>query len=244
MSQRFYCPDPPRDGRYQLAGDEARHLARVSRHGPGDLVEVFDGKGFATRARVLSASPSRVELAAEGEPLAVVSPPYRLTLATAVPKGDRFDWLVEKTTELGVTRLIPLSTERSVVDPRESKLDRLRRTIIEACKQCRRSDLMMLEPTRSWSELVRTEARGGRRLVALQSGLRPEDWPAIAGGSEVLLAVGPEGGLSPSEVELALRCGWDPVCLGPHVLRVETAGIAGIAAVWAHRHEEGADGMA
>ena len=159
MSSRFYCPDPPRDGRFRLGAEESRHLARVSRHVAGDLVELFDGQGFATLARVVEVGKDRVELIAEGEPIPEARPRCSLTLATAIPKGDRFDWLVEKATEIGVGRLIPLVTERSVVDPRESKLERLRRTIIEACKQSGRNRLMTLEPVTAWADLVRQPDR-------------------------------------------------------------------------------------
>jgi 16S rRNA (uracil1498-N3)-methyltransferase len=244
LSQRFYCPDPPAAGRYRLVGDEARHLAKVSRHGPGDLVELFDGKGFAIVCRIVEVGPRHVELVPEGPLLPNDLPPCRITLATAIPKGDRFDWLVEKATELGVARLIPLITERSVVDPRQSKLERLRRNVIEACKQCRRSDLMRLGPSMNWQELMSLEAsRGQALLIALQSGFPPSRWPAIAAGCEILLAVGPEGGFSPPEIDLALRGGWHPVSLAAHVLRIETAGIAGIAAVLARTVEAEGDGL-
>jgi 16S rRNA (uracil1498-N3)-methyltransferase len=231
------------EGRYRLRGDEARHLARVSRHGPGDLVELFDGQGFAIHARVASVSPDLVELIAEGPPLVSGSSPCSLTLASAAPKGERFDWLVEKATELGVARLVPLITDRSVVDPRASKLKRLRRTVIEACKQCRRSDLMRLEPPQRWAEFLNERTGGGTRLIALQSGLPPARWPALRSGGEVVLAVGPEGGFSPEEVDLALRHGWHPVRLGTHVLRVETAGIAGISAILSSIREGNSDGL-
>ena len=136
MPARFYCPDPPRDGRLQLNADESRHLIRVCRLGVGDRIEVSDGPGFrgegvslcVLEAQAASSSPPRGTLAPEA-PL-----PCSLILATAVPKGERFDWLIEKATELGVERLIPLVTDRSVDEPRVSKLERLRRSIIEASK--------------------------------------------------------------------------------------------------------------
>ncbi len=111
MSARFYCPDSPRQGRQRLAADEAHHLSRVCRLGIGDIVEVFDGRGFATRSEIATIGHGFVELTI----LAVLPegvPCLQLTLATAVPKGERFDWLVEKATELGVERLIPITTER------------------------------------------------------------------------------------------------------------------------------------
>ncbi len=244
LSIRFYCPGPPSEGRYHLRGDEARHLAKVSRHGPGDLVELFDGKGFAAIARVLKVGREDVELVVEGPPVPIIRTASPISLATAIPKGDRFDWLVEKATELGAARLIPLITERSVVDPGASKLDRLRRTIIESCKQCRRPELMILESPVAWNEFVRsTSTRDGLRWMALQSGLSPGKWPRLVAGREVVLAVGPEGGFTPEEVELAANNGWQVVRLSPHVLRVETAGIAAISAVLACIQEEVGDGV-
>ena len=86
---------------------------------PGDRVEIFDGKGFATTAPIVEIGKDSATLVAQGLPIHELTSPCSLTLATAVPKGDRFDWLVEKATELGITRLIPLVTEHSVVDPRD-----------------------------------------------------------------------------------------------------------------------------
>ena len=117
MSDRFFCPDPPRDGHYRLGPEESRHLSRVCRLGAGDRVEIFDGKGFVTVAEVVPSAGDSVKLVAVGEPLPLRDSSSSLWLATAVPKGDRFDWIVEKATELGVDRLIPLITERSVVAP-------------------------------------------------------------------------------------------------------------------------------
>jgi 16S rRNA (uracil1498-N3)-methyltransferase len=242
VSIRFYCPDAPRDGRYRLGADEARHLSRVSRHVPGDRVELFDGKGFATIARVVEVGKDRVELVAEGDPIPETRPPLSLTLATAIPKGDRFDWLVEKATEIGVARLIPLVTERSVVDPRESKLDRLRRTIVEACKQSRRNRLMILEPAVTWPELVR-EAGPELRLIARPGGPGPRCWPECSPDRAVILAVGPEGGFSAAEEALADSHGWHPIRLSHNVLRVETAGLAGAAAILTRCEERDEDAV-
>jgi len=242
VSQRFYCPDPPRDGRYRLQVDEARHLTRVCRHTPGDRVEIFDGKGFATIALIVEVGKDSAELVAKGPPIAELTPPCALTLATAIPKGERFDWLVEKATELGIARLIPLVTERSVVDPRDAKLERLRRTIIEASKQSRRNRLMVLDSPVSWADLVHFEPQQVR-LLALRSGLPPDRWPRLDGRREAVLAVGPEGGFSPAEEDVAKAAGWHPIRLGTHVLRVETAGLAGAAAVLARCEEQAGNGM-
>jgi 16S rRNA (uracil1498-N3)-methyltransferase len=232
MSQRFYCPDPPRDGLYQLPADEARHLAQVCRFVPGDRVEIFDGKGFATAALVVEIRQNCAVLTAQGSPLRELTSPCMLTLATATPKGDRFDWLIEKATELGVARLIPLVTEYSVVDPRDSKLERLRRTIIEASKQSRRNRLMVLDSPRGWAEVVRSTGQT-LRLLAQPGGQPTGQWPRFVSHQDVTLAVGPEGGFSRQEQDLALAVGWVPIRLSSQILRVETAGLAGAATILA-----------
>lgn len=231
MSQRFYCPEPAREGRYRLDADESRHLLRVCRHTVGDVVELFDGAGRSFRARVAEAGKDSAWLEADGPPTVEPPPPVAVEVGTAAPKGDRFDWLVEKAVELGVARLSPLITERSVVDPRGSKLDRLRKTVVEASKQSGRSRLMDVDapsPLRAFLERA-----DGLRLIADPEGAWPESWPSIVRGQVVRLAVGPEGGFSDAERETALSLGWRPIRLGPHILRIETAVLAGAAAVLA-----------
>jgi 16S rRNA (uracil1498-N3)-methyltransferase len=227
---RFYCPDPPQDGRLRLSLEESRHLARVCRLGPGDRIEVFDGRGFASSARVVGVRVDGADLEIEGEPLPEHPAPCSLTLATAVPKADRFDWLIEKATELGVNRLIPLVTARSVVDPRRTKLGRLRRSIIEASKQCRRARLMTLDEPMAWTTLVGSFP-DSLRFLADADGSPLGRWPSIPWGAAVVLAVGPEGGLTASEIELARRYSWLAMTFGVNTLRIETAGLAGCAAL-------------
>jgi 16S rRNA (uracil1498-N3)-methyltransferase len=236
VSTRFYCPDPPSEGRQRLDGDEARHLTRVSRLGVGDFVEVFDGRGLATRSEVVATGADWVELTIAGPPLPERAPPFSLTLATAVPKGDRFDWIVEKATELGVDRLIPIVTARSVVEPGASKLSRLRRTIIEASKQCGRNRLMVLEsPVRleplidSWRESI--------KFLADPKGSPTGQGPTISRGRSVILAVGPEGGFTSLERELAVEAGWSPITLSINTLRIETAALSGCAVLFTRMQE-------
>jgi 16S rRNA (uracil1498-N3)-methyltransferase len=238
VADRCYCPDQPVEGLLTLTGDEARHLARVRRLGPGDMVEVFDGRGTALPAEVAGVGRDRVELAVRGGPLPDRVAPCHLTLATAVPKADRFDWLVEKATELGVARLVPLRTGRSVVDPRATKLDRLRRVIIEAAKQCGRNRLMVLEDPIPWAEFAgREEAEV--LLLAHPGGEPVASWPRVGRGGRVALAVGPEGGFSAQEIEAGRAARWRMVGLGRTLLRVETAGLAGSAVILALGTKEG-----
>src|SRR5262249_55281299 len=145
------------------------------------------------------------------------------------PRGDRFDWLVEKATELGVSQLIPLTTSRSVVDPRNTKLDKLRQTVIAACKQSGRNHLMKISAVSSWSEFLKQILPGHRALVAHPSGQRFDSIQQCepAGGHRPqAIAIGPEGGFSDEEVESATALGAQVIQLGSSILRIETAAIA------------------
>lgn len=240
MSERVYSSEPVALGRVTIFDEEAKHLARVRRVGIGETVELFDGRGNAWPAEVESIGKDRVELRVVGQLLPDRKPKLDLTLATAIPKGERFDWLVEKASELGVTRLVPLLTERGVVDPRNSKLERLRRLAIESAKQSGRNTLLEINQPVAWPQLCALEAKSGRsRLIAHPGGSLIGTYrPATDSARTATLAIGPEGGFSPSEIDLAIGAGWTQVGLGPTILRIETAAIAASAIVLAV--EEGA----
>ncbi|HEX5102258.1 MAG TPA: RsmE family RNA methyltransferase, partial [Pirellulaceae bacterium] len=132
MSERFYVEPPIDLPHVTLTGDEFRHLAAVMRARPGDEVTLFDGSGaeFAARIVHIGKREARLEIIERREVSREL--PLELTLAVALPKGERQKWLVEKLTELGVTRLVPLVTERGVAQPTIGAVDRLRRSVIEA----------------------------------------------------------------------------------------------------------------
>jgi len=229
MSERFFLSQPPRDGRAVLAGDEARHLARVMRCAVGDEVVVFDGRGSSWRARVATIGRDEVGLELGAAAIASATPRVPLTLAVALPKGERQKWLVEKLTELGVARLVPLITTRGVAEATPAAVERLARGVIEACKQCGRDTLMEFAPPRSVAEIARDPGDGAMLVVADRDGLPLE--PAAADGRPIIAVVGPEGGLTAEELAAIEAAGGRRVSLGPHVLRVETAAIA-LAARW------------
>lgn len=225
LSDRVYCAQPVELGRVTVFDEEARHLAKVRRIVVGDLVELFNGRGGSWPAEVDVIGKDRVELRVVGLPLPDRKPRLRLTLATAVPKGERFDWLVEKASELGVARLTPILTERSVVDPRDSKLDRLRRLTVESAKQCGRNTLLEIDPPVPWSVLMNRST--GLRLIAHPGGLPSSHWKQHS--TEGIVAIGPEGGFSEFELVSAIAAGWTAIGLGPTILRIETAAIAACA---------------
>jgi 16S rRNA (uracil1498-N3)-methyltransferase len=237
LAERFYCPERWRGGRATLVGDEAKHLARVSRIFVGEMVGLFDGFGHEAKAEVARIDRDRVELIVHAEGPGSRDLGFPLVLATAVPKGDRFDWLVEKATEIGVTRLVPLIARRSAVDPRSAKLDRLRRRVVEACKQSGRSRLMELDEPMRWEDWLESPpSETSTKLLADPRGRPIGTGLGLARG--VAIAIGPEGGFTNEEVDAAERAGYRPVSLTPTILRVETAALASCAAVVAMAGEE------
>lgn len=223
MPKRFFVSNVLTSGVLRLQGPEAHHLVHVLRLVPRDQVILFDGRGLEAAAEVTMIDGGDVELAV-AEPRGTSSEPtVPVVLASAVPKGDRFAWLVEKATELGVARLVPLITERSVVNPGEGKLDRMRRTVIEASKQCGRAQLMEISAPVRWAEFVERELAVHGGWVAHPGG-EPPARPGLAPGA-LVGAIGPEGGFTDRELELALAAGARLVALGPRLLKIETAAI-------------------
>ena len=223
MSDRYYVESPIASNRVVLAGAEAHHLLHVMRAKVGTRVTLFDGSGWQFDAVVERTGRSEAELTIAGRQEIDREAQIAVTLGVALPKGDRQKWLVEKLVELGVARLVPLETERGVAQPLENALERLRRGVIEACKQCGRNRLMAIAKPKAWREFLEENETTTCRLVAHpgQEPLRGQSPGGIA-----ILAVGPEGGFTDEEVSLAIAQGWQPVDLGPRILRVETAAIS------------------
>jgi 16S rRNA (uracil1498-N3)-methyltransferase len=148
---------------------------------------------------------------------------FRLDVAAPLPRGDRAQFLLEKLTELGVASFTPLRTQRSVVHPRDTKLDKLQRHVIEASKQCGRNVLLEVRPAMDWTTFCRSADLPPRRLLG-HPGVewtRPNTERETK--CETVAAVGPEGGFTEEEVALARASGWRLLDLGPRILRVETA---------------------
>src|SRR5690242_6357834 len=170
MAERFYVNCELRPGPVFVQGAEAHHLAVVCRLRPGDAVCLFNGDGQQYPARIEEISRREVVL----EVLASESParelPFRLHIAAPLPRGDRAQFLLEKLTELGVTSFTPLRTQRSVVHPRETKLDKLQRHVIEASKQCGRNVLLAVRPMAEWSAFCTSVDLSSRRILGHPGG--------------------------------------------------------------------------
>ena len=227
MADRFHVPGPIPVGEFVLDGPEAHHLARVRRFTQGDRVILFNGDGREYPAEVLSTGRQSVVLTVLEGVEADREVGFDLVVASAVPKGDRADFLVEKLTELGATRFIPLVTARSVVVPKATA--KFERAVIEASKQCGRNRLMTVDPPTPWAALVGSTNLPLLRLILHTGGGMPIgqlDPKSVRRG--VVVAVGPEGGFEADEI--AADASWHAISLGPRILRVETAALA--AAAW------------
>ncbi len=221
-----------------VEGEEAHHATRVMRLREGDRCEVFDGYGHAAVAKVLSARGSHLQLEVE-RTLPEMPPVAGITLALAIPKGSNMDLIVQKAVELGVSRIIPLITERTIVrlDAKDAaaKTAKWQRTVLEACKQCGVNTLPVVEQPQSYSAFLQREDLAGLRLqCAIVEHAKPLrtvlENARNAGTACATILIGPEGDFSPAEYAAAQQAGYEPTSLGPIILRVETAVFMAVAA--------------
>lgn len=234
VPDRFHVPESLEQATVRLSGAEARHLSRVLRKQPGDEVTLFDGRGNEVRARIDAIDRRTVTLSVPEPPTYRPTTGRRVMLATAVPKGDRARWLVEKATELGAAGWMPLICERSVVQPGGAKLEKLEQTVIAACKQCGRNDLMPLHQPQMFAEFLQECGRDAALLIADPGGAPPREWLSaedFAGQGTMMVSIGPEGGFTDEELAAARSCGANLIGLGESLLRIETAAVAALAVI-------------
>jgi 16S rRNA (uracil1498-N3)-methyltransferase len=220
MADRFYVNRPLALGPVEVEGPEAHHLAVVCRVRPGDAVCLFNGDGREYAAEVREVGRRTVTLEVRTVEAPMRERAFRLEIAAPLPKGDRAQFLIEKLTELGVTGFTPLQTARSVVHPRDAKLEKLQRYAIEASKQCGRNVLMEIGPLTEWTKFLERDDLPERKILA-----HPGGAALAADGAQTAIAAaaGPEGGFTDDEVEQARAARWEVVGLSPRILRVETA---------------------
>ncbi|MBC5800264.1 MAG: 16S rRNA (uracil(1498)-N(3))-methyltransferase [Candidatus Eremiobacteraeota bacterium] len=217
------------------APDDARKLRIVLRARPGDAVEILDSSGRAYAAElIVERETVRAHLRAEKTPQA--HPTLRLSLAQGMPTGAKMDFVVEKATELGVAQLVPFTSERTQAgDARAGKIERWRRLAKGAAQQCGRPDVPVLDEPTPFSQVCAGFGMFDVALVAweLADGvpLRERLPTLLAGARSALIVIGPEGGLSHDEAQLAERSGGRPLSLGARILRTETAGLVACSAV-------------
>lgn len=206
-----------------LEDSEAHHVLNVLRMKPGDRLVLFDGQGASAEAQLTRVTRRDAECEiVESRPAEIRTSSLRV--AASPPKADRLRWMVEKLTEIGVEEYIPLRTERTVVTPGETKMEKLRATVIAACKQCHRPSLMNVREMCRMETLLQQHA--GPFLLA-HPGMAA-DWQTLSAElpDDAILLIGPEGGFTETEVELAVTRGARFVSWPGTILRTETAAIA------------------
>ena len=217
--------------RLTIEGSAGNHIARVLRLRVGDALTLFNGRGGEYGGTIEEIRRDTVLVGVLEQRDTERESPCQITLAQGISRGERMDWVVQKATELGVARIAPLFTERSVVhlDDRQAakKVQHWRSIAIAACEQSGRNRVPEIAtPIGLFDLLERQTPRGAALLLSPGATLRITDIPAADTGATVL--IGPEGGLADAEQEAATKSGFTPVRMGPRVLRTETAAVCAL----------------
>ena len=223
--QLFYAPDitPPL---YTLSEEESKHCVRVLRLGRGDTLHITDGRGNLFCCEITDDNPKRCAVRVTETRAGWEALPYSLTMAVAPTKNaDRFEWFLEKATEVGVSEIVPLLCERS--ERRALKIERAERVVVSAMKQSLKAFCPALRPLTPLADLL-AEPFDGRRLLAHCDAPRMEKrhlFDTLRPHENLLVLIGPEGDFSPAEIDAALRAGFEEITLGRQRLRTETAAV-------------------
>ncbi|NYF50963.1 RsmE family RNA methyltransferase [Tunturiibacter gelidoferens] len=238
MTRRRWIADAWTATTASLTGDQAAHLARVLRAEPGQIYDIVSN-GFLHRAEILTVSDNEVLFTLHEELSSDAALPLHLLLA--VFKFDHMEWAIEKATELGIAKITPIlarRTEKHLAQSALKRAERWRRITLEASKQSRRTTIpeiadptplkSALENENSPTRILLSETEQTLTLTAALKATTPSR------ETDTALAIGPEGGWTPEEMSLFTTHQWQPVTLGPRILRAETAAIAAIAIASTH----------
>ncbi len=219
----FYTPDIKGET-YQLSEEESKHASRVLRLGIGDEVYLTDGRGNWMSSEIIDAHPKRCLVQVKEMSKNYNPRPYQLYMAVAPTKNiNRFEWFIEKATEIGIDKIIPLFSEHS--ERKEIKHNRLKKVITSAMKQSLKAWHPILDEMTSFSQLVGTEFEGKKLIAWCEASTDERIEQMVIPEEKVLILIGPEGGFSPAEIQEAKENGFIPVSISRSRLRTETAAI-------------------
>ena len=231
MSRFFVQKESIKANRISITGKEAHHILDVMRLKISDEVTLFDGTGREYTGVVKSIGRKSLEVEIKSVRTARNEAHYSVALIQSIPKREKMDYIVEKATELGVARIIPVTTERTIPEWNDAKkaaiVERWREIAKEAAKQCGRSDVPEIVSIMEFNKAV-TTAVYDLKLIAVLSdkAIKLKDALKSATGGNIVVAIGPEGDFTPEEAESALEAGFRIVSLGPRVLKSDTAALA------------------
>jgi 16S rRNA (uracil1498-N3)-methyltransferase len=229
---RFYIPYTPTVREIWINGKEAHHILHVKRAKPGSKITLFDGKGIEYLATVTEILEDKLKVLIEQSEEVDRESGIDITVAFSIPKGKCATLLIQKCSELGVKTLIPLHCERSVVDIRHKspeKIEKWNKVVIEASKQCKRNYLTKIENVTSFDGLMKTVCDYDLSLIACtdtHTRTLKNVLTEHPSARKIICLVGPEGGFTRSEIEMAEKSGCVPVSVGHSILRIETAVVA------------------
>ncbi|TWT93008.1 RsmE family RNA methyltransferase [Neorhodopirellula pilleata] len=237
MTRRYYVPNLAQmSGLIELPPEEAAHAARVMRVVEGDTIELFDGQGHQAAAAITHVSKRQCVCRIDSIAAIDLEPSVNLIMAIAIPKPDRAKEMIERLTEIGVHQVQPIVFERTQRAPGSSLIEKLERVVIEACKQSGRNHLMPILPVLTFGQWItkyrQSDFVDRTAYVAMPSGNPTSIDPIRSNQSsppessivpECLVVIGPEGGLTESELQDCLDASIKPVDLGKRILRIETA---------------------
>lgn len=225
----FYCPNIPATGEsVDLDEKESHHVIGSRRLQIGQWISVIDGQGLSADARIKGINSRRVTLVIEHRKQHAVSA-QQLTIATAVPKGDRFSTMIDMLTQLGVFRIIPLICERSTVKPEQRTYQRWNRIALEACKQSRNPYLPTIDEPINLNAFL--DRHNWNDIPVLFADRESKGYSRRISSDQIVVCVGPEGGFSDNEFQQLVSRGAFGMSLGHYILRVETAAVAAATAL-------------
>jgi 16S rRNA (uracil1498-N3)-methyltransferase len=233
MPRFFIKPEDIQGGNIIITGEDVNHIRNVLRLRQGEELVLSDGKGTDYTVVLERFDPGSIVSAITGSRKNASEPQIEVTLFQGLPKSDKMDFIIQKGIELGVNRIVPVLTERTVVridNPKDAdnKVTRWQRIALEAAKQCSRGRVPIVEHPVIFPEALKLAEEAQLRLIPYEketgSGLK--QYLKNRNFSRIAVFIGPEGGFSEKEVEKAILAGISPITLGPRILRTETAGIA------------------
>ena len=241
---RFFCPESlSPEASIDLPEDAARHACRVLRLRVGDELTLFDGRGGEYAARIAAVDRQRVRVDVGAWRDVECEAPIEVTLVQALQSGEKMDMTIRKAVELGVARIVPVASKRSVVRLEgaraQRRVDHWRGVVVSACEQCGRNRVPPVAGLGELADWLATPDRATgaadesvvRLMLAPGAAQTLADVGRPAPGARVELLIGAEGGLAPDEIDRARAAGYRALRLGPRVLRTETAGLAALAAI-------------
>lgn len=237
---RFFVPQLYNEEMY-IGGVDARHISKVLRMQPGDKLQIVSDDGVSAMAEITAIASERVSVRCLEKLAESHEPRVRLVLAQGLAKGEKMDFIIQKAVEMGAYSVIPVAMEHSVVRldgaKAAKKVERWQKIAESAAKQSKRDIIPQVQQVQSMAEMLancdcttKIIAYECEDRLSLKAALKAAE--AAGGIKELLLIIGPEGGISEGELELARQAGAVPVSLGRRILRAETAGLVAISAIF------------